>query len=611
MIWLRRTLAIPLILVFIIVFVPLLVVFRVNDTAGNPRFYIDQLRQANIYNFIVNEALPSAINEMNMDGDNPGNKAYISQLKPHLASIAKETVPPEWLQAEAEQGISAVLPYILGDTDGFRVSISLKERVEAGMGAVKSTLHKEGVFPGLYDQGMKAVLDQVAPSLTGMPLSRDDLKRVVNTTFPPQWCLTQIDGAISEVTPYFAGEKEHFTVRVDVDIAGQIDNLQPVVVDILKRPETYNYIVENVMAPAVKQQIQGAMQSPMGPTLSDALIRATGKKVITLEWYQAQVTEIGKPILALTDDEIITTITGIVPLEWYQARVTEATRQIFSYLWGTQPALELLIPLADRKSLAVKALTELVNNKAGMDVSLLATLFIDDFIDGLVPNQWTLNEASLKQLLGITGGDSLLGQAREWVQKGIKKGINFTDSDLRGSLGTDYKTIDDIRQRIAVGFVVTESELRRLISGGEGGNATVSLQNFDNIRHQIGTVRRYLIFAWLIPVFILFVIGVLGGRRWPGKLIWAASVLGMASLTAFILFGPVFSAVVQPQLNKALTQTAVSPQSLQTLLSGKGISIAENAIDGFIGGLGIEAVILLAVSILLIVLGVIWERRKA
>ena len=68
--------------------IPMLVIFRVNDTVGNPEFYSDQLRQANIYNFIVNEALPSAINEMNMDGDNPGNAMYISQLKPHLASIA-------------------------------------------------------------------------------------------------------------------------------------------------------------------------------------------------------------------------------------------------------------------------------------------------------------------------------------------------------------------------------------------------------------------------------------------------------------------------------------------------------------------------------------------
>ncbi len=572
MIWLRRTLAIPLILVFIIVFVPLLVVFRVNDTVGNPRFYIDQLRQANIYNFIVNEALPSAINEMNMDGDNPGNKAYISQLKPHLASIAKETVPPEWLQAEVEPGISAVLPYILGDTDGFRVGIPLKERVEAGMGAVKSTLHKEGVFPGLYDQTVSVILDEATPGLAGLPVSRDDLKRVVNTTFPPQWCLTQIDGAISEVTPYFTGEKEHFAIRVD--LSNRLDSLEPVAVDILKGQETYNYVFENVLAPAIRQNMQGLTQLPMG--------------------------------LALTDNEIIVTAKAVLPMEWYQARVSDAIKQIFSYLKGAQPSLALVIPLADRKPLAVKALTDLVNKKAGMDVSLLVTPLINGFVNGFVPDQWTLNEASLNQLLGSTDSDGLLAQVREWAQQGF----TYTDNDLRASMGTDYITIDDIRQRIAVGFVVTESELRSLISGGEGGNATASLQDFDKVRRQIGTVRRYLVFAWLIPVSILFIIGVLGGRRWPGKLIWAASVLGMASLTAFILFGPVFSAVVQPPLNEALAQTAVSPQSLQTLLSGKGISIAENAIDGFIGGLGIEAVILLAVSILLIVLGVIWQRRE-
>ena len=108
MIWIRRTIALPLVLVFIILFILFLAVFRINATVGNPDFYIDQLRQADVYNFIYEEALPVALEEVESGGDNAEAGINISHLKPHIIDFIQQSIPPDWLQLQVENTISKV-----------------------------------------------------------------------------------------------------------------------------------------------------------------------------------------------------------------------------------------------------------------------------------------------------------------------------------------------------------------------------------------------------------------------------------------------------------------------------------------------------------------------
>lgn len=144
----RRIVAVFLTLVFVALFVPFLTVSRVNSTAANPCFYIDQLREADAYNFLHADVLPAALQRVKIGS----SSLDLSWAKPQVQAIARETVPPEWLQAQTEQVITAVIPYVVGDTATFTVSIPLKDRVRAGAGVVKSTLHQDAVFNRLYDQ---------------------------------------------------------------------------------------------------------------------------------------------------------------------------------------------------------------------------------------------------------------------------------------------------------------------------------------------------------------------------------------------------------------------------------------------------------------------------
>ncbi|MFH1639574.1 MAG: hypothetical protein ABIB93_04600 [Chloroflexota bacterium] len=568
MIWLRRMLAIVLAFVFLILTIPMLFVSRINSTVGNPEFLISELRRADVYNYIYDEVLPLAIEEIQTEGDE--STVHFSQLKPYLLPMVKEIVPPAWIQEQVEQGISEVMPYMLGDTQEFSVNIPLKGRVKAGVRALEDTLHQEGVFPEIYDQLINSVLDEAASSLEGLPLSRDELKSAMTTALPSDWLLLQIDNALDEITPYLTSDKEHFTVQVD--ISGQMDDLEIVLTDILKKPETYDYFLDGFLVPTLKQQLQ-SLQLPMDTIM--------------------------------TDEEITGMAAEVLPYSWYQTQVVSMSGQIFAYLDGTKPTLEVAIPVADRKPVAANAIVRLVNDKLGIDVSILTAPIINGLLNGL-PDQWSLDEDEVNELMGGTDDENMPARLRGWVQDGF----TYTDADLRQSLGADEGTLDDIRRQIAGGLVLTEAEMRDAIAMS-GADGVEELQNIDNIRHLTGLARQLLILAWLIPLLILLAIGVLGGRTWGSKLIWAASVLGMTALIVYVIVGPLFSAFVQPGIARELAQVAGQGGGLTGLITAKGVSYAQSALGSFTGGLKLQTLIALAISVVCIVLGVMWHKGQS
>jgi hypothetical protein len=570
MMWLRRITALSLALVFIILTILMLVFFRVNNTLANPDFYNDQLRQADTY-----------------------------RVKPYLIDMGKQTLPPEWLQAQVEQSINEIVPYVWGDTEGFRVNILLKDRVEAAAQAARDTLHKKEVFPVLYDQIIDLILDKIASdeveSQLPFALTRDEMAPILRTVLPEEWVLTQIDSAIDEVVPYLTKGKAQFTVQVD--ISERLDALEVVAVDILNRPETYDYLMAEMVVPAIKQNIQEIAPLPFGVTL--------------------------------TDDEVLTVVTETLPLEWYQAQVTDIVGQFFAYLRGTKENLDVVIPLTDRKPAMAEALGGLADRKLeGLMDSLpvcttgqLIDLILNPPLDSLpecrpldltyqelkellgvddigIPDRLVLSEAELRQAFGGEDDEDFFRQARELVQEGL----TYTSEDLRTDLGADYETIEDIRQKIADGFIFTETELRDWM-GGQGDEPS---QTFDSIRSALGTARQLRMVIWIIPVLLLAAVGALGGIGWRQKLVWAAAVLAVMALIAYIVFGPLFSAMVQPRLDEALMPAVGQAEGLQAMAAAKGINIVQNAIASFIGGIKSQALGLLIASLLLLAVGVFW-----
>jgi len=387
-----------------------------------------------------------------------------------------------------------------------------------------------------------------------------------------------------------------------------------VLVDFLSRKETYDSLFTEMLAPALQQNLGEVTELPLG--------------------------------MELTDDEIIATAKDMLSLEWYRTLVNDLVAQIFAYLRGPQDELELTISLADRKPEIAGALGRLADKKmesafddlpacswahlleflsnpsleniicrpadisyqdfkelVGIDVGSL----VQPLIELGLPDEWILTEADISQLFGGEEEDNILRQVRELVQEGL----TFTEEDLSEIIGTDTVALEDIRQMIADGLIYTEQDLRDLM----GDSAGEQVAAFEEVRSGLGTAKKWINFIWIAPFLLLIAVGALGGRRWSSKLIWAAALLAVMAIIAFISFGPVFSATAQPVIDRTLMMEFGQAEGLTSLVAEKGITVAHNAIDSFVSGLRNQSLGLIIASVLLIGAGVVWHnwdkiRRK-
>lgn len=612
MIQLRRTIAILLAVVFVILSLPVLVAFRVNATAANPDFYTEQLHQANIYHFIYDDMLPAAVEEVGIGEDTSGADAIILPFKPYLVEMVKQTLPVEWLQAQTEHAINEVVPYAWGETAVLRITVPLKDRVEAGAIAIKNTLHREDVFPVIYEQLIQLIVEDIAPSEEEMPtvlsISEEEMEMMLRKVVSEDWLLEQTDSAIDEVIPYLTKEQEHLTI--EINIAKPLAELQEVMVDLLSRQEVYDSLFAETLVPAIQQNLEEIIRLPID--------------------------------VELTEDEIIATAREILPLEWYRTLVKDLVGQLFGYLRGEQDELELVIPLADRKPEIAAALGELADEKiasafnslpectwtqllellsdpslkniqacrpmdisyqefkklVGMDVGSL----VQPIIEVAIPDEWVLTEADISSLFGGEGEDNILSQIRELVQEGLI----FTEKDLSKVIGTDTVALEDFRQLIADGLTFTDQDLKTLISDTGEADTGGQMATFEQVRSGLGTAKKWLYFIWIVPFLLLMAVGALGGRKWSSKLIWAATLLAIMAIIALITFGPVFSATAQPAIDRMLGME-FNQTDITSLIAEKGIILAHNAIETFISGLRNQSLVIIIVLVVLVGTGVVWS----
>jgi hypothetical protein len=217
MIWVRRISAIPLIILFVILFIVVLVLTQVNSTFASPGFYNDQLRQADMYNFIYDKAMPAALDEMKADlaSDFTLN---VQAIRDDAVSATRKIVPPEWLQEQVETATNAIIPYFLGSTDHFTYTVALKDRVLKASEVIKSDIIMGDAFASLYDDGISYAADMVEENLNTLPysltFSKEELENSLKEAIPQNWSASQASAAVDYLTSYMDGDSNHFTITI-------------------------------------------------------------------------------------------------------------------------------------------------------------------------------------------------------------------------------------------------------------------------------------------------------------------------------------------------------------------------------------------------------------
>lgn len=648
MMWIRRPLAILLALFFFLFFLVSLVILRVNSTFLNPSFVVKEIHKADIFTFVYDDLIPAAIEE---------NRADIPKLPWGIpltpedgVAAARQIAPSEWLQGQTEGTIKQVWPYLTGDRDSFTIHVPLSDRMKVAVPVVKDVLRDSSVYSIASNKEFVAEMDKYLADFgelpLGMSVSGQQAASLAVWLAPPDWLQQQVERAIDEVTPYISGETDSF--KVTAPLSDRVEAGLSAVKDLLRQVNAYQLAYKALLGPFVQDYIGQMATLPFGITISSEEIESALREVVPPDWLQKQAERIideltpymtGKATsfqISLPLSERVEVAGGVI-----EELADRKLRQLFDSLPpcsidgalklvkeglsgalpGCRPAVYSLEEI--KRGLGVEdpdITLEELSNLVGYDLSPLTAPITYESIKQLagidisgevkraiidvLPSQWTFTDADLRRYLSPKDEKTLDDALRI-----VREGWTYTQADLRSDLASisdvdAVDVLDQVRDNVHNGWTFTDIDLRKLVREGD----PQALQQLDLARHILSLLRRLLPLTYLIGALLLLLIGMLGGRRLVSKVRWAAAVLGISALTAFIITGPVYNWVLRPLLDLLLDKATERAEGFQILAAEKGIDIAKTVAGDFISGINRQALLFLMVALAVIALSILWPR---
>jgi hypothetical protein len=626
----RRFLAIVLIPVFFVLFLLTLITLQVNDTLLEPEFYTGTLERLDFYNFIYDAGIPLAIEESSPEITD--GLVSLGLTAQQVSGYAKRIAPPEWLEENVAGVVGQALPYFTGEADEFSITLRLDERVEAASEVARDLLVEARIHNFLLEEVIRPELDtnraQVLEQLPyNVDLTTGEVLAGVRVVVPEAWFNDAIGSVLDEITPYLTGETDSF--RIEIELRERAEAGLGVVEGWLLQSldgGAYEYLLDEQIAPVAVEALGSGAELPYGVTI--------------------------------TNEEVVEALGKVLPPDWIKERVIEAVAVVGPYMTGQTDRFVISFNLEDRASLAVETLVETTDAKfaavwevlplcgvqdlAGLSLSLtelppcrppLVTYeqlksvvglnVLDELATAVVeplPKTVDIDQDQLFSALGTTDGASV-----NTVRELLRDGWVFTDVDLRDRIreqaGDDaLGAFDDLRRWLSDGFTYTDQDLRVSFAEAQaniGLNTGTVIESadfdtFDRARRQVNNVRSRLFYLFGLPILFALIIGLLGGRRWGSRLIWAAVPVVIAGGLIGGAFRVLSSGVgvIDAVVDEGTTALvdAIAPNAA---IASKLIEIRDELIVSFTQPMSDQGLIAAGVGVALMVLGSLLLRRRS
>ena len=601
----RRLLTIPTGIVFFVSLLITLVVLEVNATFMDVDFHPEQLRKADIYNFLLVDLLASGLDEAReIKGDDlpeglEENPLVVSKLSTErIVSGVNRILPPEWVQEQVEQLFDQFGRYITGRRDSFEITIEARERVEALASELKALAGDADLYDLLLEEEVTPAIEEALGENQlplGLSVSSERLVQAFKAVVTSEWIERQAQEAVDEVTPYIVGDKDSFEIRVELD--GLADNALLEIKDLLQETNAYNLVYDEVI---------GTFLEGLGTQ---------------------EVEFLG---LLVSRQEILSAMKDVAPLIWVQQQAELVIDEAGPYITGRADSFRVDISLVDNKRDAVRVIGGLVDQKlrdavfglpfctpAQVPAQLQAILagqlpacippdinvpeIIDrlninlvaaQIIDKAIPDQVAYTQVDLRRDLFFAGGEDA-ADALDQVRDLVANGWTYSDVDLDQD---EKDLLDDARAALSDCWVYTEEDFREdLVDLLDVAEVDVEegkgLRNFDMFRSRINLARNLKLLVF-IPLFLSLVsIGFMGGRGWYGRLAWAGGYLAVTAGIIFIVSGPIYDQYAGDAIDKGREEALEEIQDSDSNFKGtvrlaaeKGFEVATNIGDEFSDG---------------------------
>ncbi len=613
----------PLGLVFLVLFLLTLVIFRVSATFLEPGFYKDHLEEADVYHFALVDLPTSGIEELSSkapdffsDTLNENPLVTTGLTTDDIVSSIGIALPPAWLQEQAEQVIDQAGSYITGERDSFEISVTAAERVTAATEAVKALVRKALLYDLLFGEVVTPRIDEALAKEGPLPfnvsLTAEDLVEAVQRVAPEDWVKDEVDLALDEITAYMLGEQETF--KVNVQVAERADVALEDIKTLLMKANFFELLFDEVVAPMLERSLAQFTELPFG--------------------------------VSITQEEIASAMRELVPPSWLEEQVMGVIDEAGPYLIGRTDNFRASIPLGERREVALTIIEDLASAKLialvdglpqctigqlpfsgvfpslnelpecipeGFDAeTLMGFLDIDitgsigEMIGSQIPDEMVYTEADMRQALSGDPASSNL-DTLDNIREILSRGWTYTELDLREDLGPDSSNVlDEVRLALSDGWTYTDADLRENLAGVEGG---VGLDNLDTFREQLNRARELRVLVYILWAVLLVLIGFLGGRQWHGRIAWAAATLSISAAILVVASGPIYNSIGQSQIDEMrfhLVDVMDSPTQL--LAVDKGLNVVQAVADDFLGGIERSSLILFGVSTLFWMAALAWPR---
>ncbi len=633
MIVIRRFLAILLVPIFLVWFTASTVRSGLDRTLFDDSFLADQLEEQDFYNWLHDDLIRVALDDManvGMEVDSqylPEGNTTVSFADPATTrdaarGLLKATFPPDYLQETTALALAGFMPYVRGESDDFAIPLALNERVSGFFSGVGDTYVEIDLANVLVDELIAPAAIQSARDFTegpfGLVLTPEQAGTAAPKIVPPEWIDEQVFTTLDALNLYLSGQSDtlaiHISFKDRVPIAAQVTK------DLLTESNAETVIFDNLIKPQITEQI--------GQT--------------TVLSYQ----------VTINDDEITDAVNRITPREWVRGHLTAIVDNVALYMSKETETLAYTVDLSNQREAAVDIVTELAITKARTGVAALPqcgslaeaqnavraiqagglplctdpNIPIDQFLEQLesrltaevqqtigasFPGSVTYDETVFTSALQGQGSTDLEG-----VRDKIAEGITIDDGDVLEQLSDQEQTAERMLDIIRTGRSYSVDDFERYREERALALGTDDLENVDLFRGGLGLVLGPLgaAIATGIALLILFVIGILGGRSWMSRLIWAASALAFSALIIWLMFAQVLSGYGADFAEDALLeeiedriaaeQAEGDPTGMLELARDEGIAKARAVGDAVTGEFASYALLWLAAGVIALLLAI-------
>ena len=618
MIWVRRIIALPFI---ILAFITFQVGVLAQQTASNlisPSFYLETLADSNVYSFLLTDLPNTALQDVRKAHSNPIIEQSGLSDETIVSSI-NTIVPPDWLQANFESTVTGVGDYVTGKTDEFTISIPVDERVQAASNQITFVLNESDIYKMVMENQVRPVVSEASKNELPFDVSvnEDQLMASIQKIISKAWLTGQIDSVLGEVVPYAVGSEDTFSIVVKVD--DRIEVAVAEVKSLMAEANAYEALFEGSIAPNISSSIGNSAKLPYGIEITDEEISSIIKKTAPPSWMQKTTESIldnATPYLVGKTDDFTISI-NIEPNK------EEAVSDLMALA-----EQKLNTKLADLPDCDTDEVVNILNNPvAGLpscypaDPSLKQQMqsftrsYVTTVISAVrpqiintIPNSIDFDQNSLRQVVPAKALDSF-DQGRDIV----RDGYTFTEKDLenlikQGAGDNSWNQVSKVRDSLSKGIQYNEQDFRIHIETvtADGGQ---TLSMLDQVRGILKLVHMFNMAVYIPTLLIAAIVGFLGGRGWIQRLMWAAITMLVASILVYAIWGPVYSSIAEPILHVQIDQIAsqasgqIAPQFLATesLVVQQVTNIGKIAISKFISGISGTALITSILSLAIIV----------